>query len=223
MKSKSVFLVFGATGRTGRHFVSLALQDGHQVRALARNPEKLGQQHPKLEVHKGSISEEVALDDLLKGVDCVISMLGDATLQRENKINTHFVKALIPAMRRQGVKRFLYQAGGLTRRHRERLPFIPWLLRNTIARWGGLLGQHEDNEAVIEYLVDEAQDMEWMVHRASILSDGQSKGILKRSKIRMSIATFGDCAAYNYRILMDDSAIHTYDLSYYARSHERSS
>ena len=45
-------------------------------------------------------------------MDFVISMLGDAKLQQSENVNAGFVKKLIPAMRRQKVKRFLYQAGG---------------------------------------------------------------------------------------------------------------
>ena len=70
---------------------------------------------------------------------------------------------------------------------------------------------------MIAYLVEEAQDIEWVVHRASIISDGPSKGTLKRSKTKGSLATFGDCAAYNLRTVMDDLAVHTYDLSCYAK------
>lgn len=219
MSAKSVFLVFGGTGRTGRHFVSMALDEGNIVRAVARDPGKLAIQNADLQLHRGSITDEGELDALVRGVDFVISMLGDAKLQSQSKINTAFVKRLIPAMRRQGVKRFLYQAGGLTRPYKGGLPLMPWIMRNTVARSGGLLGQHEDNEAVIEYLMEEAEDIEWMVHRASIISDGPSKGILQRSRIQMSLATFRDCAAYNYRTLTDGSAVHTYDLSHYtARS-----
>ncbi len=217
MSSQSIFLVFGATGQTGRHFVSLALSEGHTVRTLVRNPDKIVVTSPHLELYKGSIGDIPAIDELVQGVNFVISMLGDAKLQRKDKINTAFVKKLIPAMRRQGVKRFLYQAGGLTRGYKEHLPLVPWILRNTVARYGGLIGQHEDNEAVLEYLVEEARDVEWIVHRAGITSDGPSKGVLKRSKTKIGLATFVDCATYNYHTLMDDSAIHTYDLSHYAR------
>ena len=210
------FLVLGATGRTGRHFVSIALQKGHRVKALVRDPGKLSVQDAKLEVRRGSITDELDLDVLLQGVDSVVCMLGNAALQRKSKINTRFVQKLVPAMRRQGVKRFFYQAGSLTRPYKERLPISSWFLRNTLARFGGLLGQHEDNEAVIKYLVEEAKDIKWVVHRASLYSDGSSKGTLERSKTRLSIATFVDCAAYNYRLLSDETAIHTYDQSYYA-------
>lgn len=215
--SKENFLVFGATGQTGKHFLPLALERGHNVKALVRSPEKVGVKSPNLSLHRGSIVDLNNFDELVKGVDVVIAMLGDAQLQKDHDICTNFVKQLIPAMRRQGVKRLLFQAGGFTKPYGERLPIMSWLLKNTIARWGGLLGQHRDNEAVLKYLVEEASDIDWMVHRASIISNGPSKGALIRSKSKFSLATFVDCAAYNYALLSDVSAIHTDELSHYPK------
>ena len=91
------------------------------------------------------------------------------------------------------------------------------MLRNTVVRFGGLIGQHEDNEAVIEYLVEHAKDIAWTVHRAAIGGDGPSKGTLQRSGTRLSIGTFQDCADYNYRLVHDESAVHTFDLSCYVK------
>jgi len=215
MSTPHTFLVFGATGQTGRHFISLALNDGHHVRVLARNPAKLDSTIPSLEIHQGSITESPDLDRLVDGADFVVSLLGDAQLQKTHKINTAFVRDLVPAMRRQGVTRFLYQAGGLSAPPNRRLSPALWAIRNTIAR--GYSGQHEDNEAVMRYLADEAMDIDWMVHRAGIGSDGPSKGDLERSSRRVSIATFRDCAAHNYRLLSDPTAIHTCDLSRYRK------
>lgn len=87
--------------------------------------------------------------------------------------------------------------------------------RKPVAR--GYIGQHEDNEAVMRYLTDEATDLEWMVHRAGIGSDGPSRGALRRSRRWISIATFVDCAAYSLRLLDDDGAVHSCDGSAYAR------
>ncbi len=215
MLQPSTFLVFGATGGTGKHFVSLALEGGHTVKALVRNPAKLAVQNANLLVQQGSITDIADFDTLLQGTEFVISMLGDVKLQRHAKINTAFVKKLIPAMRQHGVKRFLYQAGGLSTPYKGHLSPILWTIRHTLAR--GFNGQHRDNEAVMEYLAEEAKDIEWMVHRAGIGSDGPSKGSLKRSESKFSIATFRDCAAYNFRTLTDSAAIHTCDLSFYAK------
>lgn len=214
MKQPSTFLVLGATGRTGKHFVARVLKDGHTVRALVRDPAKLPAHTPNLQVQPGSITDVTDLDPLVEGVDFVVSMLGDAKLQRQAKINLAFIKRLVPAMRRQGVKRLLYQAGGLSRPHQGRLTPLLWLLRNTLAR--GFIGQHEDNEAVMGYLATEADDIEWIVHRAGIGSDGPTKGVLARSETRLSMATHRDCAEYSYRTITDASAVHTSDFSHYA-------
>ncbi|WP_120337402.1 NAD(P)-dependent oxidoreductase [Cryobacterium soli] len=215
MSIRQTFLVFGATGQTGKHFLSLALNDGHRVRVLARNPAKLDGAIPNLEIYQGSITDSPDLDRLVEGADVVVSLLGDAQAQRTQKINTTFVRDLVPAMRRHGVSRFLYQAGGLSAPPNRKLSPALWLIRNTIAR--GYSGQHKDNEAVMRYLTDEAMDIEWMVHRAGIGSDGPSRGDLERSRRRVSIATFRDCAAHNYRLLSDPTAIHTCDLSSYRK------
>ena len=215
--SKHTFLVFGATGRTGKHFISIVLNHGHKVIALVRDHNKINIQHPDLKLIKGSIENIEMIDELLTGVDFVISMLGDANLQKTENVNTEFVKKLIPAMRRQAVNRFLYQAGGFSRPYKEKLPFMFLVLKNTLVRFAGLVGQHRDNEAVMEYLTNECRDIEWMVHRASVISDDPSKGTLLRSKTKNSIATFVDCATYNYQLLRDESAIHTCDLSYYQK------
>lgn len=214
MKKPSTFLVFGGTGGTGKHFVSQALAEGHKVRALVRNPAKMQIKNPNLEILHGSITEVTNIDELVQGSDYVVSMLGDANLQRQSKINTAFVKQLVPAMRRQGVKRFLYQAGGLSVPYKERLSPYLWILRKLSTTYAG---QHADNESVMEYLCEDAKDVEWIVHRAGIGSDGPSQGVLKRSVSQYSIATFRDCAAYNLRVIIEDEdAIHTMHHSYYA-------
>lgn len=216
MTQKKTFLVFGGTGQTGQHFVAHALKEGHRVRAVARNPAKFAYTDANLDVREGAVTDLPDLEQLVHGADYVVSMLGDAAMQRDRLVNTEFVRRLVPAMRREGVTRFLYQAGGLSRKPGSRLSPVLWAVRNTIASSHD--GQHRDNEAVMQYLTDEAGDLEWMVHRAAISSNGASKGVLRRSPNRVSIATFVDCATYNYRALMEASAIHTCDTSAYSRS-----
>src|SRR3546814_1514025 len=75
-----------------------------------------------LELRQGSIVNGANLDELLQGVESVVCMLGDAKMQSKENVNTAFVKKLIPAMRRQDVKKLLYQAGGATNPYKEKLP-----------------------------------------------------------------------------------------------------
>ena len=184
---------------------------------LVRDPAKLAVQDAKLEIQQGSITDAAAkLDKLLDGVDFVVSMLEDREAQQAAKINTAFIKKLVPAMRRQGVNRFLYQAGGLSAPYKGHLSPLLWTIRHTVAR--GFEGQHRDNEAVMAYLAEEAQDIEWMVHRAGIGGDSPSKGTLQQSPTKFSIGTHRDCAAYNYRTLKEPAAIRTSDFSRYVKT-----
>ena len=213
MVQASTFMVFGATGGTGRHFVVRALADGHRVRALVRTPSRLADGGAGVEVTQGSITDPVDTDALVAGVDFVVMMLGDVGLQRHARINAEFVGRLVPSMRRAGVRRLLYQAGGLSRPYQGHLSPVLWAIRNTLAR--GYIGQHEDNEAVMEYLATEGRDLEWIVHRAGIGSDGASKGVLQRSPTRFSVATHRDCADYSHRVILDPAAVRTSDFSHY--------
>lgn len=192
--------------------VARALADGHKVRALVRTPEKLPQ-GTDFEVVKGSITDPIDTDALVSSVDIVVSMLGDKEAQRTSKINTEFVKKLVLSMRKHGVQKLLDQAGGLSRPYQGSLSPILWVIRNTVAR--GFIGQHEDNEAVMEYLATEAMDIHWVVHRAGIGSDGPTKGKLARSSTEFSVATHRDCAEYSYGVIMDEKAKHTSDFSHY--------
>lgn len=216
MAQRSTFLVFGATGGTGKHFIAQALQEGHRVRALVRTPAKLGDSQSNLEVHQGSITDIPNLDELVRGADYVVSMLGDKQAQSVSKINTAFVKQLVPAMRRHGVKRFLYQAGGLSKPYKGYVPWTIWIFRTFFI--SSFRGQHEDNEAVMVYLATEATDIEWIVHRAGIIGDGPSRGTLQRSSTSVSIGNFRDCAEYSHRVIRDSAAIHTSDFSHYVKS-----
>ena len=80
--------IFGATGQTGIHLVTQALNKGHEVKALVRNPEKLRTElekmnlegikdHPSLNIVKiDNIFDEEQLKPVLSDVDVVMSTLG---------------------------------------------------------------------------------------------------------------------------------------------------
>jgi len=120
----------------------------------------------------------------------------------------------VPSMRKAGVKRLLYQSGAMTKPYGAEQSTLLWVLRKTVG--SSYDGQHKDNEGVAEYLVTEAMDIEWIVHRAGIGGDGPSKGVLSRSQSSPSIGTFGDCADYNYRVAVNPAgAVHTQDFTKY--------
>jgi putative NADH-flavin reductase len=69
-------LIFGATGATGRALVEQALEQGHEVTAFARNPEKVRTTHKNLHVAKGDIMDATSIAAAMQGQDAVLSALG---------------------------------------------------------------------------------------------------------------------------------------------------
>ena len=59
--------VFGATGPTGRQVVTQALEQGHDVTAFARSPEKLGLEHEGLTVIKGDVMDVASVESAVQG------------------------------------------------------------------------------------------------------------------------------------------------------------
>jgi putative NADH-flavin reductase len=73
--------IFGSTGPTGRALVQQALDEGHEVTAVARNPDAIGASGSRLRVLRGDVLDEASLDGVLQGVDAVLSALGTHGLQ----------------------------------------------------------------------------------------------------------------------------------------------
>jgi len=121
-------LIIGANGGIGRQCVELALNAGHRVTALVRNPANLPLIHQNLEVVQGDLMKPATLEKYLVGKDAVISaigvkggMFGDkpTTLYSEGNAN------LLQAMEGMGVKRgFFISASAI-----EISPVIPFFIR----------------------------------------------------------------------------------------------
>jgi putative NADH-flavin reductase len=72
-------IVFGATGGIGRQVVTQALDAGHQVTAVARQPTLMTIQHERLQVVRGDVLEPASFQQALTGQHAVVSALGILT------------------------------------------------------------------------------------------------------------------------------------------------
>jgi putative NADH-flavin reductase len=100
-------LIVGATGGTGRQLVMQALERGHEVTAMARNPAALDITHPRLHVVRGDVLEGASIDEAMRGQEAVISALGHKKLFPPNRILSDGTRNVIRAMESQGVRRFV--------------------------------------------------------------------------------------------------------------------
>lgn len=97
------FLVLGATGRTGVHFVRKALDEGHQVSALVRRPDATVD--PRARIISGDVTDAAVIATAAQGHDAVISTLGNA--REAPTLITDAVRAVIASAKTSGVDRFI--------------------------------------------------------------------------------------------------------------------
>jgi putative NADH-flavin reductase len=67
--------LLGGTGRIGSHLLTWALQNGHEVTALARTPGSIVSA-AGLTVISGEATDSGAVGDVVSGTDAVLSALG---------------------------------------------------------------------------------------------------------------------------------------------------
>lgn len=99
--------VLGATGRVGRHIVTHALADGHEVTAAVRDPARLPERHPKLVVLRTNALEAASVKEAVEGADAVLSGIGAAGRHDPHKPASSSAGAAVEAMVATGVRRII--------------------------------------------------------------------------------------------------------------------
>jgi uncharacterized protein YbjT (DUF2867 family) len=105
-------LVAGSTGYLGKHAVRELKDRGHQVRALARNPDRLAPVRDVVdEVFAADATDPAALADCCVGVDAVIStigLVGKAGRQTCWDVDYGANRNLLTEAEKAGVGKFVY-------------------------------------------------------------------------------------------------------------------
>lgn len=162
--------VIGATGGTGQHFVKLALDDGHQITALVRDPKRLPVKSPHLLVVTGDVLNSAAVDDALRNCGAVVSMLGVALGQPAGTTRSTGTRVLVQAMQRSAVKRLLAVSTVGVGSSRSAQSFVSrWLLPR-------LIGRRRLAEADLQEQIIASSGLDWTVLRPPRLVDGAPTG-----------------------------------------------
>jgi putative NADH-flavin reductase len=119
-------LVLGATGGTGQQLVAQALEQGHEVTAFVRSPERLHITHDRLRVLAGSTTSDFnALAAAMHDQDIVISALGVGKSLKSSGLIARSVRAIVRAMESHSIRRLIFISAygvGVTRRDVSLLP-----------------------------------------------------------------------------------------------------
>jgi len=102
-------VIFGSTGSIGSQVVEQALEQGHNVTAFVRNPNKLNLQHPNLNIFTGDVMNPALVEQAVIGHDAAICILGSGKKLSGN-VRSQGTKNIIQALEKAGIKRFICQS-----------------------------------------------------------------------------------------------------------------
>jgi putative NADH-flavin reductase len=102
--------LFGATGSIGSRILEEALQRGHEVTAIVREPSKLPATDPKLQVVPGDITDANSYLPAVHGVDAVVISVSPRGNTSGADLLT-LANNLLASLPAAGVKRLLWVGG----------------------------------------------------------------------------------------------------------------
>jgi putative NADH-flavin reductase len=159
-------LIIGATRGIGLQLLEQALQTGHTVTALVRNPQRLTKEHERLRVIMGDILEPETVRRATVGQEAVCVTIGIGITWKPVTVFSQGTLNVLEAMRQQGLRRLICVTGigaGDSQGHGgflyDRL-FNPLLLRP-------IYEDKDRQEALIQ-----ASETDWTIVRPGFLTNG---------------------------------------------------
>jgi putative NADH-flavin reductase len=200
-------LVVGSTGGTGRQLVAQALERGHDVTALARNPQKISIVHDRLRVHRGDILKAETVMSVVENQEAVLCALGHKKFLRPTRILSVGTRNLIDAMQQQGVNRLVCETSLGVGSSFGRLGLyytlfvVPFILQ--FYYWD----KHRQESLI------RASTLRWTIVRPAALTNGRKRGTYQHGDhvgsflltLRVSRA---DTADFMLNQLENDSYVH---------------
>jgi uncharacterized protein YbjT (DUF2867 family) len=193
-------VIFGATGRTGRHLVDQALALGHEVLAFARDPSAITTRNERLRVATGDVLDPEAVETALAGQKAVICALGPRGT-KPGTLASAGTSHIIRAMERHGVRRLVCQSAvGVGDSKGQGGPILNWIVLPFFLKH--VYADKERQEAAIR-----DSTLDWIIVRPQRLLDQPATGkwrvSLDGSPVGRGIAR-ADVAAFILAQLEDD-------------------
>jgi len=192
--------VFGATGATGQQVVQQALEQGHSVTVLARNPERIAIHHSSLKIIKGNVLDTATVEHAVQGADAALSCLGRRPFRDKDAVwkGTHNI---IEAMKKLGVRRLIVESAYGAGSSRSLSSIGMFLVTNTILKWAYREKELEEPEIMNSQL-------DWVIVRPPALRNGPKTGKYRTGEgLRLSTMNWinrADVADFMLRQLTSD-------------------
>ena len=163
--------IFGSTGPTGRALVSQALDQGHDVTAVARDPAAVDATSARLHVVRADVLDRSSLDGVLNGVDAVLSAIGT---HGRHPTTVYSVGAanIRDAMHHAGVQRFIGISALPVTRRTELGPAERWIVVPLLSMFFGEM--YADMTRMEQVLRD--SDLDFTIMRPPQLTNKRATG-----------------------------------------------
>lgn len=194
--------LFGATGGTGHQVLLQALEQGHAVTALARDPNRLARQQAALTIVAGDVLDPEAVARCVSGTEAVICVLG--TRRGAEPIEARGTEVILGAMQGAGVKRLIAVTSLGVGDSRDQVPLYFKLMMKTFL--SKVMAAKEEQERLIR-----ASGLDWTIVRPGGLTDGPKRGDYRSGverTIRAGRIARADVADFVLRQLSDPRFVH---------------
>lgn len=162
--------VIGATRGIGLALSKLALEQGHEVTALLRDPTRMALSHPNLRIITGDVRNQASIEAAVAGQDAVCVCIGVVPSFKPIDVFSQGARNVLAALQKTPNVKFVSITGvgaGDSRGHGgffyDKI-FQPLLLRT-------IYDDKDREEAIIK-----ASNAEWMIVRPGMLTNGVRTG-----------------------------------------------
>jgi putative NADH-flavin reductase len=161
-------LILGATGPTGRELTTQAIDAGHDVRLLVRNPAAVSIWSPRLEVVQGDARAWKSVGPAMRGMNAVLSALGTGGDLRKTTLYSECTAAILWGMAEAGVRRLVCVTSSATIEDPNESFFVRTFIRR-------ILRYVLEDQRIAEERI-RASDADWTIVRPPRLLNGPRRG-----------------------------------------------
>ncbi len=161
--------IFGATGGTGLALTRQALEKGHAVRVLVRNPNRMTLTHQNMRVVLGNVLDRESVTKTLLGSDAALVCLGQRNLLKNTRVVSEGTRLIMDVMRSMGLKRLVFESAFGVGESLEQASFWQRAVFATLLR-----APYADKNIIEPELVKSGLD--WTILRPTALTNGPLTG-----------------------------------------------
>lgn len=203
MKPYKKIAVIGGTGKAGKYLIDQLIDQGYQIKALTRDPEKLRHDSLLIEKITGDARNFETIFTLLQGCDAVISTIG----QSKNETDTCSIVTghVIQAMQTLKIKRYIELAGLAIDTPSDKKGFITKLLVRIIK----LIVPAKIADRQKGYRLLSESNLDWTLVRSSMIEQTDQKRSVKTNLLNSTgrKVSSTDLALFMINQLSDDQFI----------------